>query len=194
MRIITFDTETTDLKPGQICQLAYLTSEGEQISGKNFFFAVDEMSEGSQEVHGFSMEMLNELSGGERFEDRAAEIFADFSAADLLVGHNVSFDDRFLRAELTRTGLNLPRIRTFCTMNYFTGDMNLRRKFQNGRPKPPKLVELKEFFELQDEEIEKNSAEWFGGGGNAHDARFDAAMTFMCLREGAKRGMIRGFL
>ena len=194
MRLITFDTETTDLRPGQICQLAYLIYDAGNITGKNMFFAVDSMSEGSQEVHGMSMEDLEELSGGERFEDRASEIFADFSSAETIVGHNVSFDDRFLRTELTRAGLELPRIRTFCTMNYFTADMAMKRKFQNGRPKPPKLIELAEYFGLEDAEIEKNSTEWFGGGGNAHDARFDTAMTFMCLREGARRGMIRGML
>ena len=194
MKIITFDTETTDLKPGQICQLAYLISDNGAVTGKNMFFTVDSMSEGSQNVHGMSMEDLETLSEGRRFEDCAQEIFDDFSTADILVGHNVSFDDRFLRTELTRAGKNLKNIRTFCTMNYFTADMAMKRKFQTGRPKPPKLVELAEYFALEEEEIEKNSAEWFGGGENAHDARFDAAMTFMCLREGAKRGMIRGLL
>lgn len=194
MRLITFDTETTDLHPGQICQLAYLICDGDKVSGKNMFFSVDSMSEGSQNVHGMSMEDLEALSGGDRFETRAAEIFDDFSSAELLVGHNVSFDDRFLRAEFERAGMQLKRIRTFCTMNYFTADLNMKRKFQTGRPKPPKLVELAAYFELDDAEIEKNSAEWFGGGGNAHDARFDTAMTFMCLREGARRGMIRGIL
>jgi len=194
VKLIVFDTETTALRPGQICQLAYLTAENGRINGKNMFFAVDEMSEGSYEVHGLSMEALEELSGGERFEDRAQEIFDDFSSADMLVGHNVSFDDRFLREELTRAGFSLPRIRTFCTMNYFTGNMMMKRKFQTGRPKPPKLVELKEYFGLDDADIEKNSAEWFGGGGIAHDARFDTAMTYMCLKEGADRGMIRGLL
>lgn len=194
MKLIVFDTETTALRPGQICQLAYLQVEGDCVWGKNMFFSVDEMSEGSFEVHGFSMEKLNELSFGERFEDRAQEIFDDFASSDMLVGHNVSFDDRFIRAEFERVGLMLPKIRMFCTMNYFTGDMMMKRKFQTGRPKPPKLIELKEFFGLNDEDIEKNSAQWFGGGGIAHDARFDTAMTYMCLKEGAKRGMIRGLL
>ena len=194
MKLIVFDTETTSLKPGQICQLAYLMVDGEDIQGKNMFFSVDEMSEGSQEVHGMSMEMLEELSQGERFEDRAREIFEDFSNAQMLVGHNVSFDERFIRAEFERLNMALPKIRTFCTMNYFTGDMMMKRKFPTGRPKPPKLIELKEFFSIEDGDIEKNSASWFGGGEIAHDARFDTAMTYMCLKEGAKRGMIRRML
>lgn len=194
MRVIVFDTETTDLRPGQICQLSYLLAEDGHVTGKNMFFTVDEMSESSQEVHGMSMEMLEELSGGARFEDRVQEIFDDFSACEWMVGHNVAFDDRFLRTELTRAGYELKRIRPFCTMNYFTSDMQLRRKFRTGRPKPPKLIELAEYMELKTEDIEQNSALWFGGGEAAHDARFDAAMTYMCLAEGTRRGMIRGIL
>ena len=74
MKIIVFDTEATDLTPGQICQLSYLIVEDGKVTGKNMFFAVDEMSEGAYEVHGMSMEDLEKLSGGERFEDRAEEI------------------------------------------------------------------------------------------------------------------------
>lgn len=194
MKLIVFDTETTDLRPGQICQLSYLIAEHGNVTGKNMFFSVDEMSEASESVHGMSMERLKELSGGERFEDRAREIFDDFSACKWMAGHNVAFDNRFLRTELTRAGYELPKIRTFCTMCYFTGDMQLLRKFRTGRPKPPKLIELAEYMELKTEDVEKNSEAWFGGGAAAHDARFDATMTYMCMAEGARRGMIRGFL
>ena len=120
MKLIIFDTEATDLTPGQICQLSYLMADGSDVRGKNMFFTVDEMSEGAQEVHGLSMEALETLSGGLRFEDRAQEIYQDFSACDMLVGHNVAADDRYLRVELERCGLKLKRLNTFCTMNYFT--------------------------------------------------------------------------
>ena len=173
MKLVVFDTETTDLRPGQICQLSYLIAADGRVAGKNLFFSVDEMNESSQAVHGMSMEMLEELSGGE---------------------HNVAFDDRFLRTELTRAGYELPRIRTFCTMNYFTGDMQLRRKFRTGRPKPPKLIELAEYMELKTEDVEKNSEAWFGGGAAAHDARFDTAMTYLCVVKATQTGQLRGIL
>ncbi len=79
MNIITFDTEATDLTPGQICQLSYLMARDDRVTGKNLFFAVDHMGEGAQEVHGLTMDMLEELSEGRRFEDHAKEIFDDFS-------------------------------------------------------------------------------------------------------------------
>ena len=47
MKIIVFDTEATDLTPGQICQLSYLMIDGGSVTGKNLFFTVDDMSEGA---------------------------------------------------------------------------------------------------------------------------------------------------
>lgn len=194
MKLIVFDTEATDLTPGQICQLSYLMAEGDNVRGKNLFFAVDDMSEGAWQVHGMSREDLDELSGGERFEDRAQEIFEDFSACNLLVGHNVAADDRYLRVELERCGLRLKKIKTFCTMNYFTSDAQLKRKVVTGQPKPPKLVELVEFFQIPAEKIAQMSDLWFGGGGQLHDARYDTVATYLCLIEGARQGRIRGIV
>ena len=194
MKIICFDTEATDLTPGQICQLSYLMVENGNVTGKNMFFQVDEMSEGAQEVHGMSLEDLEQLSGGERFEDRVEEIFADFEWADMLVGHNVAADDRYIRVEFERTGRKLKKKLTFCTMNYFTSTTNLKRKVNTGRPKPPRLEELWEHYGISTDDIAARSAEWFQGGGQAHDARFDTAATYMCLLEATKKGDVRGVL
>ncbi len=194
MKLIVFDTEATDLTPGQICQLSYLMIEDGAVSGKNMFFAVDEMSEGAREVHGMSMEDLEGLSGGARFEDRAREIMDDFQDAKLLIGHNIAADDSYLRVELERQGLKLPKIRTFCTMNHFLSDTALVRKVNTGRPKPPKLSELCAHFGVTEEVIAQKSEEWFGGGGALHDARFDTAATYLCLLEATRLGRIRGVL
>lgn len=194
MKLIVFDTEATDLTPGQICQLSYLMIENGKVRGKNMFFAVDDMSDGSQEVHGMSIEDLDELSGGERFEDRVDEIFADFQWADMLIGHNVAADDRYIRVEFERTGRKLPKKKTFCTMNYFTSVTNLKRKVNTGRPKPPRLEELWEHYGLEVDAIAAQSEVWFSGGGKAHDARFDTAATYMCLIEATKKGDIRGII
>ena len=194
MSVIVFDTEATDLVPGQICQLSYLIAEGGVVTGKNLFYEVDDMSEGALEVHGLTLDMLKELSGGMRFEDSARDVLADFAAAKMWVGHNVSADEKYLRVELERCGLTLPKKPTFCTMNYFTSDMNLARRVNIGRPKPPRLEELVQFFGLAEDFIAEKCAEWFGGGGALHDARFDTAATYLCLAEGTKRGRVRGVL
>ncbi len=194
MSVIVFDTEATDLVPGQICQLSYLIAEAGCVAGKNLFFEVDDMSEGALEVHGFTLEKLRELSGGLRFEDVAPDVLDDFSAAKMWVGHNVSADEKYLRVEMERCGLALPKKPVFCTMNYFTSDMNLARKVNIGRPKPPKLTELVQFFELSEDFVAERASEWFGGGGALHDARFDTAATYLCLLEGTRRGRVRGVL
>ena len=47
MKLLFFDTETTSVKPGHICQLSYITvdttTKPQTTIGKNFFFTVDEM-------------------------------------------------------------------------------------------------------------------------------------------------------
>ena len=57
MKLLFFDTETTSVKPGHICQLSYITvdttTKPQRTIGKNFFFTVDEMDPGAEEVHGF---------------------------------------------------------------------------------------------------------------------------------------------
>ena len=82
MRLIVLDTEATDLEPGQICQLSYLTEKDGLVSGSNYFFSVDEMSPGAMEVHGMSREDLLALSGGRWFEDDAEEILQDVNQCD----------------------------------------------------------------------------------------------------------------
>lgn len=192
VRMAVFDTEATDLVPGQICQLAYLLIDDGQVEGRNYFFSVDEMSEGALEVHGLSMEMLSELSGGRYFEDDAKEILNDFNHCSLLVGHNVAADERYLRVEIERAGLKLKKVNTFCTMNFASGIMNMQRKVVTGRPKPPKLSELAEFYLITQEQVEEKLETWFSCKGALHDARFDTVMTYLCLLAAISKGDIRG--
>jgi DNA polymerase-3 subunit epsilon len=194
MRLIVFDTEATDLTPGQICQLAYLMVEQGKVTGHNYFFSVDEMSPGSQGVHGLSMEMLAELSRSRWFEDEAPSILNDFNSCSLLIGHNVAADERYLRVEMERAGLKLNRIKTFCTMNYASGIMNMQRKVVTGRPKPPKLIELAAYYGVTEEKTAARTEEWFGAGSALHDARFDTAMTWLCLVAAIEKGDLRGLM
>ena len=192
MKTIIFDTEATDLTPGQICQIASLIVIDGQVQGKNCFFTVDQMSQGAFDVHGLSMEDLTVLSQGEYFEDRAEELLRDFNSADLVVGHNVAADERYLRAEMERCGLKLKRLNTFCTMNYTTGIINMVRKVVTGRPKPPKLEELYNYYGITDEDICRQSLLWFQGGSDEDDARFDTVATYLSLLAAIARGDLRG--
>lgn len=194
MNLLFFDTETTDIKPerGSICQLSYIVVDTSQkptkTTGKNFFFTVEEMSEGAQAVHGFSLEKLYELSNGLYFEDQFEEFMGDFLNADFVIGHNVSFDIKFLCHELESMGEFFSPKRHFCTMNYYKSIC----RFLNSRGdiKNPKLEELINFLGITKEMISSKANELFMGSGNYHDARFDTAATYLTVTEGIKKGFI----
>ena len=174
-----FDTETTSLYPGQICQLSYVLDDGICVRGKNFFFSVDEIDPSSAAVNGLSVELLAELSGGKRFEDCVDEIATDFENADLFA-HNFNFDYSFLQAEFSRLG-KLFRYRSdFCTMRKYTPVLKLPRN--NGGYKFPKLSELMRFCGVTEEDAFSEAEKLFGGGTKLHDARADAVAVWLCVK------------
>jgi len=69
MSILFVDVETTNITPGNICQLSYisLTEQG-GVSAKNHYFTVDKINPYAQGVHGLSLEILRKLSENKRFE------------------------------------------------------------------------------------------------------------------------------
>ena len=86
MKLLIFDTETTSIKPGNICQLSYIlidaSSKPQKTIGKNFFFTVEDMDPAAEQIHGFSLEKLYELSNGLYFEDLVDEFLEDFQEAE----------------------------------------------------------------------------------------------------------------
>jgi len=188
MGIIILDTETTASEPGQICQLAYVLIDGARATGRNHFFTVDDMTPRAFGVHGLSREALAALSGGRRFADCASDIFADFDAADCLAGHGVAFDDRFLRAEFSRCGLTLGEKNLFCTR-----DAHVRAMRRRGvRIAWPSLTRLASHYGLDPARIASEAAALFGGGGAAHDARYDAAAVWLVMRAARAQGGLDG--
>ena len=190
MKLLFFDTETTSVKPGSICQLSYITVDASvkpQITtGKNFFFTVDEMDPSAQEIHGFSLEKLYELSNGQYFEDLVPEFIQDFEEADFLIGHNVNFDVRFLKHELSILGENFIPKNTFCTMAYYRDICKIPKA--NGEIKNPKLSEVIDWLNISITQIAETSEKLFEGSGNYHDARFDTAAAYLTVIDGLKKG------
>lgn len=194
MILLFFDTETTDIKPerGSICQISYITVDTScrpaKTQGKNFFFTVDDMSAGAEAVHGFSLEKLYELSQGMYFEDLYMDFMEDFKKADILIGHNVQFDIKFLRHELeSMDELFVPK-NSFCTMSYYKpicGLLNSRGDLKN-----PKLQEVVAFLNISEEQISKKADELFHGSENYHDARYDTAATYLIVTEGIRKKYI----
>jgi DNA polymerase III subunit epsilon len=192
MKLLFFDTETTSIRPGHICQLSYITvdtsTKPQTTKGKNFFFTVDEMDEGAEAVHGFSLEKLYELSNGMYFDDLVQEFVDDFFEADFVIGHNVNFDIKFMQSELLPMGADYVPKDTFCTMGYYKDICKILKP--NGTFKNPKLEEVVKFLGITDEQISKKANELFEGSGNYHDARFDTAATYLLVIEGLKKKII----
>ncbi len=198
MKLLFFDTETTSIKPGNICQLSYIvvdaSTKPQKTTGKNFFFTVDTMDEGAQAIHGFSLEKLYELSDGNEFIEFVHEFMPDFFDADFIIGHNVQFDIKFLKHELQQlweAGLidtTWEPKNTFCTMAYYKPICNILNP--SGLVKNPKLSEVIDFLEITEEQISNKANELFEGSGNYHDARFDTAATYLTVIQGMKKGLI----
>jgi DNA polymerase III subunit epsilon len=190
MKLLFFDTETTSIKPGSICQLSYITVDAsvkpQVTTGKNFFFTVDEMDPSAQEIHGFSLEKLYDLSNGQYFEDLVPDFFDDFVNSDFVIGHNVNFDVRFLKHELISLGEDFNPKNVFCTMAYYRDICKIKKA--NGEIKNPKLSEVIDWLNISTEKIAETSEKLFEGSGNYHDARFDTAATYLTVIEGLKKG------
>ncbi len=192
MKLLIFDTETTSIRPGHICQLSYITidasSKPQKTIGKNFFITVDEMDPNAEAVHGFSLEKLYELSNGMYFEDLLEDFITDFAEADFIIGHNVNFDIRFFKHELEDMGIDYEPKNTFCTMQYYKDICKILKP--NGEYKNPKLEEVINFLNITKEQISSKADELFSGSGDYHDARFDTAATYLVIIEGMKKGYI----
>lgn len=183
--IIYFDTETTGLRPGQVCQLSYIMQCGEMVRAKNYFFTVGYVEPSAAAVHGFTREKLFELSGGKVFADFADEIKADFKAADLAVAHNFNFDYMFLSAEFERIYDRFEYNESMCSMKKFTPICKLLRS-DNVRYKYPKLTELCGFLDIYPYDVTRVTSELFGTAPGAHDARYDTAALYLAMNKGAE--------
>ncbi|WP_186430739.1 3'-5' exonuclease [Clostridium sp. BSD9I1] len=192
MKMIFFDTETTGLRPGSICQLSYILVDTSlkptKTIGKNIFFTVEYVEPSAEKVHGFSVEKLYELSNGRYFEDCLEEFLVDFQTADVIIGHNVNFDINFLTSELEGCGEDFNYKHIFCTMNYYKNICN----FKNNHSviKAPKLEEALRFLNIENSHIDALSKKFFNETGSFHDARFDTTATYLLVTEGIKKGYI----
>ena len=187
--ILYFDTETTGLHPGQICQLSYILQDKSGAIAKNFFFTVQSVEYSAFMVHGFSVEKLRSLSGGKTFADNFFEIQKDFSSADLIVSHNTAFDFSFMRTEYERLNQTFYIKDSFCTMKESTPLCKILRKSGAGY-KYPKLSELCAFLSISDAQIQKATCDLFGAEAGYHDARFDTAAVYLTANIGMENSEI----
>lgn len=181
--ILILDTETTSIRPGQIAQIGYILAERGKLTAKNFFFKVKQIDPAAAAVNGFTVELLEQWSGGNTFIHNAIEIVEDLERAEYLAAHNLHFDLTFIGEECGRVGIALPPAKELDTMKLFTSVCKLPRKEHDGY-KYPKLSELIEFLRLSEAEVQEVCRTAFGDGATYHDARFDATAVWMALLRG----------
>ena len=194
---VFFDTETTDLKPGQIGQLAYIKEKTTgEIEAGNYFFAVDNVSDGAAKVTGRDTEFYTQASCGIKFADKADEIYRVFDNS-MLVAHNLPFDENFLSMEFWRVGktLALTPDKRFDTMQYFTDVLKIPN-YRGGKKKYkyPKLEELVSRLNINKEKVKlatsKVFSEYFKENYGFHDAMYDTMSMFIAFA--VYRDMLNG--
>jgi DNA polymerase-3 subunit epsilon len=107
MRQIFLDTETTGLYPAQghrVIEVAAVEVVNRRLTKNHFHYYINpdrEIDQGAQEVHGISLEFLQDKP---RFADIANDLIA-FIADSELIMHNAPFDVGFLNSEFGLLGL-----------------------------------------------------------------------------------------
>jgi len=107
VRQIFLDTETTGLYPAQghrIIEVAAVEVVNRRLTKNHFHFYINperEIDQGAQEVHGISLEFLQDKP---RFADIADDLIAFIADAEL-IAHNAPFDVGFLNSEFGLLGL-----------------------------------------------------------------------------------------
>lgn len=187
--LVCLDTETTDRAPGQICQLSYIIMNNTgAVKAVNKFFTVERVSPGAEAVHGFSAEMLRQLSEGTVFADHSTDILCDFKG-NSIAAHNAPFDARFISHELSKVGISYFCEPQFCTMKFFTDVIKLPGKY--GKPKWPTLQEVLTYLDISSGVVSSWSDKLFGpSNASAHDARFDATAVFLMMSTLVKSGVV----
>lgn len=189
-KFIFFDSETTDLNPGEIAQLSYVITDQTLtvLNAKNFYFAVEKISPGASRVNGLTTEICLELSGGKRFDDYLLEIHSDFHQQHL-VAHNIKFDMRFMESEFSKRGIRFFNNNRYCTMNYFKPICGICTA--NGSFKNPKLSEVVDYYQIAEEAIRRFAVESFGDFDTKfHDSRFDVAALYLICKSATEAGHI----
>lgn len=185
-----FDTETTGLPRNwkapvsdlnnwpRLVQLAYLLFDknGIKISGGDFIIKPEgyTIPSDASRVHGISTERA--LKEGVLLSDVLQKFHSLINEAEILIAHNMSFDEKIVGAEFLRLGMaNLvPAKRKICTMQSTTNFCAINGPYGF---KWPKLSEL--HFKLFKTGFEE-----------AHNAAVDINATAKCFWELKRLGKI----
>ena len=185
MKKVFLDTETTGFAPGQIGQLSLIIEEDNgEVKAKNYFFKIDYITSGAEEVCGRGIDFYEGASGGKKFADYKDEIYNILKDATL-VAHNIKFDENFISTEFWRLGVLFKPSGRFDTMDYFRDVCMIPGGRGRNKYKNPKLEELIEHFNIDKEKVQKYSSILFGNDDSTntgfHDARYDTTSMFVAF-------------
>lgn len=185
-----FDTETTGLPLNwkapiedlanwpRMVQAAWILHDegGNEILNKNYIVKPNGfiIPEGAARMHGITTQRA--VKEGSSLIEVLAEFSEAVARSEILVGHNIGFDEKIIGAELLRNRLKnyLDGKNKICTMIASTEYCAIANQYGY---KWPKLTEL--------------HTQLFGTGfSEAHNAAVDIKMTAKCFWEMKRRGII----
>jgi len=189
-KILFYDTETTWFNPPAILQFWGIIWEYQE----NWFHESNErkinllinpeieISVEASKIHGF---YFNDIKNEPRFRSFAPELVSIIKDVDLIVWHNINFDNKALEFEFKRIlwdnefrlkeVMDIVNAKSFCTMLNTVDFCKIPGKFWTY--KWPKLIELHKIL----------FGKWFDW---AHDAMVDITTTRNCYFELKKRKII----
>ncbi len=186
-----FDTETTGLPRNwrapvtdvnnwpRLVQLAFLYSaaDGKIMASGDYIIKPEGfvIPSGASRIHGISTQHAS-VEGHPILE--VLRLFQELATeAQVLVAHNLSFDEKIVGSELIRAGLHniLPSKKKICTMESSTDFCALKGPYGNKWPKLSELYKI--LFGAEFDEM--------------HNAAKDIQATANCFWELKRRGVIR---
>ena len=182
MKKVFFDTETSGFTPGQIGQLSAIIEEDGKVTPLNYFFKMDYITQGAQDVCGRDLKFYEEASEGKIFADYAQELLQVFNSG-ILIAHNIKFDENFLSTEFWRQNIILKPENRFDTMEYFRDICKLPGR-GSSKYKNPKLEELVDHFNINKDRVAAYTKQLFNLSSNEsfHDARYDTTSLYVAFQ------------
>ena len=121
MKIAVIDVETTGLSPSRdrVVEIAIVlvTPDGNRL-GEFCSLVNPERDVGPTSIHGLT---AKDVYSAPRFGELAGHLISVLEGAVAVAGHNVLFDQSFLKAEFERLGHQWPELPTVCTMRLAGG-------------------------------------------------------------------------
>lgn len=158
-----FDVETTGLPPRsanpvdfekfsgcRVVSIAWVLRDRETVYAQKYAVSdpgIPDETIGAEQIHGISRDIVDKY--GSPVETVIHEFMDDVRKADIVVAHNMEFDQKVVSAELFRMGCprdarELMNYKTLCTMKTTTNLVKVKNKY--GSNKWPKLEELYTFL------------------------------------------------